>query len=36
MVASSLGVDPKTVRKCIKSAEETGLSPGGPPPVRAE
>ncbi len=31
VVASSLGVDPKTVRKYTKPAEEAGMTPGGPP-----
>lgn len=30
-VALSLGVDPKTVRKYVRPAEEAGLVPGGPP-----
>jgi hypothetical protein len=36
VVASSLGVDPKTVRKYVAKAEEAGLVPGGPPLSRAE
>jgi hypothetical protein len=36
VVAASLGVDPKTVRKYVKSAEEAGLSPGGPSLSRTE
>ncbi len=36
VVASSLGVDPKTVRKYVAPAEEAGMSPGGEPPSRAE
>jgi transposase len=36
VVASSLGVDPKTVRKYIAPALEAGLVPGGPPPSRTE
>jgi transposase len=36
VVASSLGVDPKTVRKYVCMAEEAGLVPGGPPLARAE
>lgn len=36
VVASSLGVDPKTVRKYVAKAVEAGLVPGGPPPSRAE
>jgi transposase len=35
VVASSLGVDPKTVRKYVKPAEEAGLCPGGPTLSRA-
>lgn len=31
VVASSLGVDPKTVRKYTRPAEEAGITPGGPP-----
>ncbi|ACU72764.1 Integrase catalytic region [Catenulispora acidiphila DSM 44928] len=30
-VATSLGVDPKTVRKYLKPAERSGIVPGGPP-----
>ena len=30
-VSSSLGVDPKTVRKYVRPAMEAGLAPGGPP-----
>ena len=36
VVASSLGVDPKTVRKYVAPAEAAGLVPGGPPLGRAE
>jgi hypothetical protein len=36
VVASSVGVDPKTVRKYIGPAEEAGLAPGGPSLSRAE
>jgi transposase len=36
VVASSLGVDPKTVRKYVLPAEDAGLVPGGPPLSRAE
>jgi transposase len=36
VVASSLGLDPKTVRKYVARAEEAGLDPGGPPLSRAE
>jgi transposase len=36
VVAASLGVDPKTVRKYVAPAEAAGLSPGGPPLSRAE
>ena len=36
VVAASLGVDPKTVRKYIVPAEAAGLAPGGPPLSRAE
>ncbi|HET6874842.1 MAG TPA: IS21 family transposase [Acidimicrobiales bacterium] len=36
VVASSLGLDPKTVRKYIAPAEEAGLAPGGPTLSRAE
>lgn len=36
VVASSLGVDPKTVRKYIGPAQEAGLVPGGPPLSRPE
>jgi transposase len=36
VVAASLGVDPKTVRKYIVPAEAAGLVPGGPPLSRAE
>jgi len=36
VVASSLGIDPKTVRKYVGLAEEAGLAPGGPPLGRAE
>jgi transposase len=31
VVASSLGVDPKTVRTYTRPAEEAGMTPGGPP-----
>ena len=30
-LSSSLGIDPKTVRKYIKPALDAGLVPGGPP-----
>ena len=30
VVAASLGVDPKTVRKYVAPAEAAGLAPGGP------
>ncbi|WJY50135.1 IS21 family transposase (plasmid) [Streptomyces chengbuensis] len=30
-VATSLGVDPKTVRKYLRPAERSGIVPGGPP-----
>lgn len=36
VVASSLGIDPKTVRKYIAPAEAAGLVPGGPTLSRAE
>ena len=36
VVASSLGIDPKTVRKYVAKAEEAGLVPGGAPLSRAE
>ena len=36
VVAASLGVDPKTVRKYVAPAEAAGLAPGGPPLSRAE
>ncbi len=36
VVASSLGVDPKTVRKYVAKAVEAGLAPGGPALGRAE
>jgi len=36
MVASSVGVDPKTVRKYVTKAEEAGLAPGGPALSEAE
>ena len=36
VVASSLGIDPKTVRKYVAKAEAAGLVPGGPPLSRAE
>ena len=36
VVASSLGIDPKTVRKYVAKAEEAELVPGGPPLGRAE
>ena len=29
VIAESLGVDPKTIRKYVKVAEDAGLSPGG-------
>jgi transposase len=31
VVASSLGVDAKTVRKYVRPAEDAGMTPGGPP-----
>lgn len=36
VVASSLGIDPKTVRKYVAKATEAGLAPGGPALDRAE
>lgn len=36
VIAASLGVDPKTVRKYVAPAEAAGLVPGGPPLGRAE
>jgi transposase len=36
VVASSLGIDPKTVRKYVAPAEAAGLAPGGPALSRAE
>lgn len=36
VIAASLGVDPKTVRKYVAPAEAAGLSPGGEPLGRAE
>ena len=36
VVASSLGIDPKTVRKYVAAAEAAGLAPGGPTLTRAE
>ncbi len=36
VVASSLGIDPKTVRKYVSKAVESGLAPGGPVLGRAE
>jgi len=36
VVASSLGIDPKTVRKYVTKAEEAGLVPGGPVLSRSE
>lgn len=36
VVAASVGVDPKTVRKYVASAEEAGMCPGGPPLRRSE
>ncbi len=36
MVASSLGIDAKTVRKYVAPAEAAGLAPGGPALSRAE
>jgi transposase len=36
VVASSLGIDPKTVRKYVAKAAEAGLRPGGPALGRAE
>src|SRR3954447_5568160 len=36
VVASSLGVDAKTVRKYVAKAEAAGMAPGGPPLSQAE
>ena len=36
VVAASLGIDPKTVRKYVAPAEAAGLKPGGPALSRAE
>jgi len=36
VVASSLGIDPKTVRKYVAKATEAGLAPGGPALSRTE
>ena len=36
VVASSLGIDPKTVRKYVAAAEKAGFAPGGPPLGRFE
>jgi transposase len=36
VIAGSLGLDPKTVRKHVAPAEAAGLAPGGPPLGRAE
>jgi transposase len=36
VVASSLGIDPKTVRKYVAKATEAGIAPGGPTLSRAE
>src|SRR5258708_39551235 len=36
VVATSLGIDPKTVRKYVAPAEAAGLVPGGPPLSRGE
>ncbi len=36
VVASSLGVDAKTVRRYVKPAEEAGMTPGGAPLSRSE
>ena len=36
VVAASLGIDPKTVRKYVAPAEEAGLAPGGAVLTRAE
>jgi hypothetical protein len=36
VVASGLGVDPKTVRKYVAKAEAAGIAPGGPTLGRAE
>jgi transposase len=36
VVASSLGVDAKTVRKYVRPAEDAGMTPGGPPLGRDE
>src|SRR4051794_41957369 len=36
VVASSLGVDAKTVRKYVAKAEAAGMVPGGPPLSQAE
>ena len=35
-MASSLGIDAKTVRKYVSNAEEPSLAPGGPPLARAQ
>ena len=35
-IAESLGLDRKTVRKCLAPAEAEGLAPGGPPVSAAE
>lgn len=36
VVASSLGIDPKTVRKYVAKAEAAGIVPGSAPLSRAE
>jgi hypothetical protein len=36
VVAASVGVDVKTVRKYVAPAEAAGVAPGGPPLSRAE
>lgn len=36
VLADSLGIDPKTVRKYVRPAEEAGMAPGGPPLSRGE
>ena len=36
VVADSLAVDPKTVRKYVARAEAAGMAPGGPPVGRSE
>ncbi len=36
VVAESVGADPKTVRKYVAKAEESGLHPGSPPLSQGE